>query len=564
MLSIGAIEQCKHKKGEFLSPYFLVTKPNGDFRFVLNLKSLNKFVDTVHFKLENFKNVKDLLSPNVFMCTIDLKDAYYMVPINKKSRKFLRFQFKDCLFEFTCLPFGLSTAPYVFCKIFKPVMHFLRSQGFLSINYLDDFLLISKTKIDNFKNLSVTCNLLLSLGFIINFEKSNIVPSQSCKFLGFNIDSQRFEIKLPTEKMKKSLLHIAYIKESKRFKIREFAKLIGYLISICPAYTYGWLYTKELEHLKFKSLRKEGGNYNAYMSLNKYCTRDLDWWIQNLCKSGCSIQKENFLLEIFSDASSSGWGASCGTEQTHGFWDPHFKKQHINYLELMAAFLSLKSFAKHLSDCSILLRSDNKTVIALINRMGSCKYSHLHRLTKEVWQWCQDRQIWLFASYVTAKNNKSADRESRIKNIETEYSLSTTAFTKIVERFGQPDIDLFASYSNNKCSKYISWKQDPGSYAVDAFSTLWSSFFYAFPPFTIIGKVLSKIIKEGAEGIMVVPEWKSQPWYPLFLKLLLEDPLYFKPHNKLILSPSRMNHPIWDRITLVVGRLSGKLMSNEI
>lgn len=395
-----------------------------------------------------------------------------MVPINKKSRKFLRFQFKDCLFEFTCLPFGLSTAPYVFCKLFKPVMHFLRSQGFLSINYLDDFLLISKTKNDNFKNLSVTCNLLLSLGFIINFEKSNIEPSQSCKFLGFNIDSQRFEIKLPTEKMKKSLLHIAYIKESKRFKIREFAKLIGYLISICPAYTYGWLYTKELEHLK--------------------------------------------------------------------------------------------SFAKHLSDCSILLRSDNKTVIALINRMGSCKYSHLHRLTKEVWQWCQDRQIWLFASYVTAKNNKSADRESRIKNIETEYSLSTTAFAKIVQRFGQPDIDLFASYSNNKCSKYISWKQNPGSYAVDAFSILWSSFFYAFPPFTIIGKVLSKIIKEGAEGIVVVPEWNSQPWYPLFLKLLLEDPLYFKPHDKLILSPSRMNHPIWDRITLVVGRLSGKLMSNEI
>lgn len=129
-MSIGAIEQCKHKKGEFLSPYFLVKKPNGDFRFVLNLKSLNKFVDTVHFKLENLKNVKDLLSRDVFMCTLDLKDAYYMVPINKESRKFLRFQFKDCLFQFTCLPFGLSTAPFVFCKLFKPVMHFLRSQGF--------------------------------------------------------------------------------------------------------------------------------------------------------------------------------------------------------------------------------------------------------------------------------------------------------------------------------------------------------------------------------------------------------------------------------------------------
>lgn len=229
----------------------------------------------------------------------------------------------------------------------------------------------------------------------------------------------------------------------------------------------------------------------------------------------------------------------------------------------MAAFLALKSFAKHLSHCNILIRSDNKTVIALINRMGSCRYSHLHRLTKEVWEWCHIRQIWLFASYITSKDNYIADRESRSKNIESEYSLSTQAYNKIVLKFGNPDIDLFASHSNKKCTKYISWKQDPGSYAVDAFSFSWSSFFYAFPPFTMIGKTLNKIIRDRAEGIMVVPKWNSQPWYPLFLKLLVEEPLYFHPHPKLILSPFRKSHPIWNRLTLVAGRLSGNHTNTE-
>lgn len=87
---------------------------------ILNVKQLNKFVSTSHFKLEDRRTAVRLLNKDDFLVTIDLKDAYYTIPIAKKDRTFLRFRFDGMVYEFTYLPFGLATAPFVFTKILKP------------------------------------------------------------------------------------------------------------------------------------------------------------------------------------------------------------------------------------------------------------------------------------------------------------------------------------------------------------------------------------------------------------------------------------------------------------
>ncbi|XP_068994040.1 uncharacterized protein [Neodiprion pinetum] len=138
----GAIRQCDSTHGEFLSGIFRVPKPDGGSRFILNLKQLNEFIQTEHFKLEDRKTVINLLSRGCFMAKIDLKDAYYSISIAESNRKFLRFQFEGQLYEFTCMPFGLATAPYVFTKLLKPVMTDLRRQGYFSVIYIDDLLLV--------------------------------------------------------------------------------------------------------------------------------------------------------------------------------------------------------------------------------------------------------------------------------------------------------------------------------------------------------------------------------------------------------------------------------------
>lgn len=197
LLLKNAIQKCKSKKNQFISSYFLVSKPNHTFRFILNLKALNKFISPPHFKLEDYRSVKNLISQDVFMASIDLKDAYFLIPINKKHRKYLRFIFEKQMYEFRCVPFGLNTAPFLFTKIMKPVIKHLRAKGLMSINYLDDFLLLGSTKHECLANVMATISLLESLGFLINDEKSNLIPARSCKYLGFLFDSQEMTIKLP-------------------------------------------------------------------------------------------------------------------------------------------------------------------------------------------------------------------------------------------------------------------------------------------------------------------------------------------------------------------------------
>lgn len=102
LLALGAIALCEPTTGQFLS-FFLIKKPDGSNRFILNLKGLNRFVQTQHFKLEDLRTACGLLEPEMYMATIDLKDAYFLVPIHKNYRKFLRFNIDNQLYEFNCL-----------------------------------------------------------------------------------------------------------------------------------------------------------------------------------------------------------------------------------------------------------------------------------------------------------------------------------------------------------------------------------------------------------------------------------------------------------------------------
>lgn len=182
-------------------------KPDGGKRFVLNLKRLNEFITTEHFKLEDVKMATKLVSPGDYMAHVDLKDAYFLIPMHRESRKYLRFRFGGYLYEFVCLPFGLSTAPFIFTKVLKPVVNSLRIEGLLSVIYLDDILWIGQDYESCKANVDSTISLLQSLGFIINEKKSNLTPNNRCRFLGFILDSKSMTLELPESKRKKDSIH---------------------------------------------------------------------------------------------------------------------------------------------------------------------------------------------------------------------------------------------------------------------------------------------------------------------------------------------------------------------
>lgn len=561
LLEKGVINKCNHKKGQFLSSFFIVPKPDGSVRLILNLKKLNKFIHTEHFKIEDLKLVTRLLEKDYFLMSVDLQDAYYLVNVHEDDRKFLRFEFMGQLYEFNCLPFGLCTAPFLFTKIMKPVVYLMRLLGLLILIYIDDFIILAKSYKIAMYNFNVVKYILENLGFILNLRKNQLVPQTRIKFLGLIFDSQKMWVELPEDKRKLIFDQIVSFQRKSYCKIREFDEFIGRLCFASNGIEFSPVYIKKFEREKFLALCENNENFDAHMKISESIKEDLSWWKSKIFTSVNPIREFDFKLEIFSDASLSGWGAYCfrreRNEKTNGFWNFDEQKMHINLLELKAAFFTLRCFAADLRDCDVLLRIDNTTAVSYINRMGGIQFPQLNDAARDIWRWCEGRKIWVFASYIKSRDNVIADSESRKSESETEYALSYEVFRDIQKTFGEPEIDLFASRINKKCKRYISWHRDPFAFEIDAFTVKWNTFFfYAFPPFSIILKTLQKIKRERATGILVVPYWPTQPWYPVFCKLLTENPLYLYPHSKLLLSSDRSPHPLWRQLTLVVGKLS--------
>ena len=111
LLSKGAVRKVKPRDDQFTSTVFLIQKENGDYRPIINLRALNRFLGKESFKMEGRQVVKSLLQQGDFMMKLDLKDAYYAIPIHHSQRKYLRFIYQHRTYEFQCLPFGLSSAP---------------------------------------------------------------------------------------------------------------------------------------------------------------------------------------------------------------------------------------------------------------------------------------------------------------------------------------------------------------------------------------------------------------------------------------------------------------------
>lgn len=561
VLEIGAVRKCKESKGQFISGIFLVPKSNGEMRLILNLKKLNDFIETTHFKMEDIRTAMRLISEGSFMSNLDLQNAYFTIPIHSEHRKFLRFRWRHDLFEFVCLPFGLCTAPWVFTKVLKPVVGFLRSQGWLSVIYLDDILVLAESKKRCQENLVATKSLIESLGFMCNLDKSCLTPSTSCQFLGFILNSVDMTLELTQRKRENILAMIAKMENSSRCSIREFASFVGNLTAACTGVAYGWVHVKPLERVKYLALNEFGGDYDADMAITESVKQNLEWWREKILVTKNPIRKLTYSLTIFSDASLSGWGAFCNGEVIYGHWSPEESSLHINHLELLAAFHGLKSFANHYKSGEILLKIDNSTAIAYINKMGGIRFPGLSKLAADIWSWCEERRLWVFATYIPSRDNTEADMASRVEKIDIEWVLSPTAFNTITRQFGYPDIDLFASSRNTKCEAFCSWHKDPHAVCIDAFSLDWGSLhFYAFPPFSLILKTLKKIQNDQACGVVVVPDWCAQPWYPLWLSLLEMPPVRLQPSRDLLLSPDRKTqHPLADKLALLAGRLSGRL-----
>ena len=539
MLEKQAIVQTPPGGRGFLSTIFLVPKKDGGQRPVINLKALNKFVHTEHFKMEGIHILKDLLRAGDWMAKVDLKDAYFMIPIHEEDRAFLKFSFKEHTYQFQCLPFGLACAPWVFTKILKPVAALLRQLGVRLIVYIDDILILAESKEAARDHAIGLVYLLENLGFAVSRAKCQLEPTQTIEFLGFLVNSLKQELSLPQGKIKKIRAEIRALLEGRQVAIRKLSQLLGKLQAATRAVPLAPLFFRKLQRALRRGLEQSGQDYSRQLTLFTEEYEELQWWLDHLTVwNGKSFLTEKPSMVIESDASTQGWGATCEGVRTGGPWSPEERQWHINCLEALAAFHALKCFVRDKKGVTVLLRLDNTSAVSYVNKLGGTVSPRLNSIVRDLWLWCMNRDVSLTAEHLPGILNTIADEESRVMKDRSDWMLDPQIFQQIQKRWGPLEVDMFASRLTAQLDRFFSWRPDPEAEAMDAFSQDWTNIQgrgYANPPWNLLGRVLNRIQQQQVTLVLIAPVWKSQPWYPTLLELLVDFPRLLPRRKDLII-----------------------------
>ena len=212
------------------------------------------------------------------------------------------------------------------------------------------------------------------------------------------------------------------------------------------------------------------------------------------------------------------------------------KRLHINVLELKAVSLALRDFRDQCQNQTVLVATDNSTVIAYINKRGGTHSAEMCALLWKIMTWCHHYHIILKARHIPGCLNVMADLLSRSNQVQlTEWSLHPQVFKQICQKWFTPHVDLFATHLNHKLPLYVSPIPDPKAWDIDALNINWTNLTaYAYPPTALLHKVIQKIRQCHCLIIVIAPGWPGMPWFWDLVQLSTEIPLQLPVSTSLL------------------------------
>ncbi|XP_029998122.1 uncharacterized protein LOC115424868 [Sphaeramia orbicularis] len=549
--------------GGFYSKYFLVPKKTGDLRPVLDLRDLNVFLKVLPFYMLTTREVVHAISPGDWFTSIDLKDAYFHVPITPRHWRFLRFAFQGKHFQFRVLPFGLSLSPRVFSRCVAAALSPLQAQELRILPYLDDWLICAATRDQAVRDTQMVLDHVGRLGLRVNMEKSNLTPSQEMVFLGISLNSVSMTA-CPSPQWVSSILDL--LPAFQRGRVLPFVlylRLLGMLMAASGVVPLGLLLLRPLQ-MWLHGLGLDPARHahrHRKLHVPPRCIRSLSrWGDRSYITTGVPLGSLPSRREVVhTDASSTGWGATWQGRMAQGTWSLLQSGEHINVLELLAVYLALQYFLPGLQGRHVLVRSDNTAVVFHINHQGGTSSKKLLRLTQQLLTWAAPHFPSLRAAHIPGPQNMPADFLSRQKPLPGEWKLHPEVVACIWRTFGRADVDLFASSEAVHCPLWFSLTDSASPLGCDALAhDCPHSFLYAFPPFPLIFQTLLRVLQEGHRVLLVAPFWPARTWFPLLRRLCSGLPMRL-PSRRDLLSQlaGRILHPNPDRLQLWVWLLQG-------
>ncbi len=304
--------------------------------------------------------------------------------------------------------------------------------------------------------------------------------------------------------------------------LKQFQRLLGHMASAAAVTPLGLLHMRPLQHwLHSRVPRWAWRRGTRRVGISQQCRRSLSPWTDlAFLRAGVPLEQVSRHTVVTTDASSTGWGATCNGQAASGLWTGPRLLWHINCLELWAVHLALRQFRPLMLGKHVLVRTDNTAAVSYINRLGGIRSHRMSQLARHLLLWSHMQFKSLRAVHIPGQLNRAADVLSRQLTFPGEWRLHPETIRLIWSRFGEAQVDLFASPESSHCQLYFSLTKGP--LGTDALAHSWPRALhkYAFHPVSLLAQTLCKLREDEEQVLLVAPHWPTRTWFPELISLV--------------------------------------------
>ena len=316
----------------------------------------------------------------------DLKSGYHHLDVFPPHQAYLGFSW---IIDGELKYFGLTSSPYIFTELLRPLVKFWRFNGLLIVIYMDDGIYISVTLQEARRSSKFIRQSLIKAGFVPNPEKCTWEPTESSEWLGLLLDTHAGELKIPTRRIESLLSRVENVFQSYPFSTpRKLASVTGKIISMSPVLGSG------VSHLMSRHMYytiESRLTWDEVINVNDpELLRELKFWLENVFRLNCKKIFTSQIPKIISssDASDTGCGStlSVGNQICHMTWNTLEKTKSSTWRELTAIKFGILSFLPLISNKSLYWFSGNQAAVDIVTN-GSRK-KHLQYLALGIFKLC--------------------------------------------------------------------------------------------------------------------------------------------------------------------------------
>ena len=503
-----------------VNPLSVSTKGDKN-RLILDLRHVNQFVIKQKIKFDDWKVMEHFLTPQGYLFSFDIKQGYHHIEMAPDSVEYLGFSWnfngEVRFFVFLVLPFGLTSAPFIFTKIIRVLIKYWRGQGVKICCFIDDGCGAGEDQVRALEHSELVQDTLVKAGFLTN-DKSVWEPTQELTWIGYTVDLHKGIFRVADKRVTSLMRSIHNITAGLPYtSARQLSRLTGKIIST------KWV-VGDITHLKTRhlySMIESRIAWDKRMSVNHYreVISELVFWKNNFTRLNVKHIRPYCIpdLVVASDASATGLGAHAqvGTREliVRKNFSPEEADTSSTHREVYAILYALASYKALCIGKSVLWFTDNFGASRVVPKGSGVRA--LQEMAESIHNICDSNRIDLRVQWVPREAIYYADHLSKL--VDHDDWCTTPYFFRVLDqKWGPFSVDRFADNNNTKLKRFNSKYLCPNTEHVDAFTLTWEGENnYLVPPVGMVPRVLAHMAACHGRGVMVVPYWPSAAFFPL-------------------------------------------------